>query len=169
MGKKILVITASPNREGNSAKMADAFIRGATEAGHSVTKFETAFKNMRGFTAAPEPDDFSELAPLLSGADVVALASPLYWYSFPAQLKAVVDQLDYSENSPMTKKESYFFVSGGDGNEETFKPIGALYSAITEYMVWKDRGVLQARGLDDAGAIEKSGLLEEAGKLGKAV
>lgn len=169
MSKNILVLTGSPNREGNSYKMADAFIRGAEQAGHSVTKFETAFKNMRGFTAATEPDDFSELAPLLNKADVVVIATPLYWFSFPAQLKAVIDQLDYSENSQMTNKESFLFVSGGDSNVETFKPIVALYQSITEYVAWKDNGILQARGLDAADAIEKSGLLEEAENMGKEV
>lgn len=166
MGKRILVLTGSSNREGNSTKMADAFIRGAEQAGHITTKFETAYKNMRGFTAG-DPDDFRELAPLLNDADVLVIATPLYWFSFPAQLKAVIDQLDYSDNSRMTNKETYLFVSGGDANEETYEPINALYQSITAYVDWDSKGVLMAQGLDAAGAIEKSGLLEQAEKLGK--
>lgn len=168
MGKKILVITGSPNREGNSSKMADAFARGAERAGHSVTKFETAFKNMRGFTAA-EADDFRELAPQLESADAIVIATPLYWYSFPAQVKAVIDQLDYSEGSKMTKKDSYLLVSGGAEDDETFSHIVKLYGLMAEFLVWADKGQLQARGLDAAGAIEASGLLEKAEKLGAEV
>lgn len=166
MSKRILVITGSPNREGNSAKMANAFIRGAEQAGHEVTMFEAAYRDMRGFTAG-EPDDFRELAPLLVAADAVVLATPLYWYSFPAQLKAVIDQLDYSESSEMAGKESYLLVSGGDAGDETYSAIDALYGSITEYMRWLDRGILRAGGLDEAGAIEKSGLLERAEMMGR--
>jgi len=167
MSKKILVLTGSPNREGNSSKMADAFIRGAERAGHSVTKFETAFQNMRGFTAAAEPDDFSKLTPLLNDSDVVAIATPLYWFSFPAQLKAVIDQLDYSESSRMANKDSYLFVSGGETDEGIYEPIQALYRSITEFVNWRDGGVLKIGGADDQGAIEKSGVLEKAEAMGK--
>lgn len=166
MSKRILVITGSPNREGNSTKMADAFIRGAKQAGHTISTFETAYKNMRGFTAG-DADDFAELAPMLGDADVLVIASPLYWFTFPAQLKAVIDQLDYSENSPMINKESYLFVSGGEANETTYEPIRSLYASIVQYVSWQDKGVLLARGLDAAGAIEASGLLAQAEKLGK--
>ena len=167
MNKRILVLTGSPNREGNSTKMANAFIRGAEQAGHSVTKFETAFKNMRGFTS--ELDDFSELIPLMNESDVLVVATPLYWFSFPAQLKAVIDQLDYSDGSKMLNKESYLLISGGDKDDETYAPIGALYSKITEYLSWARRGAIQARGLDAPGEIEKSGLLEKAEEMGKNV
>ena len=167
MGKKILIVTGSPNREGNSSKMAGAFARGAEQAGHIVTKFETAFHNMRGFTAAAEPDDFAKLTPLLNDADVVAIATPLYWFSFPAQLKAVIDQLDYSENSRMTNKDSYLFVSGGETDEGTYEPIQALYRSITEFVNWRDGGILKIGGADDKGAVEKSGVLEKAEAMGR--
>lgn len=147
--------------------MANAFIRGAEQAGHSVTKFETAYKNMRGFTS--EPDDFSELAPLLDNCDVVVISTPLYWFSFPAQLKAVIDQLDYSKISKMLNKDSYLFVSGGEKDDETYKLIDTLYHKITEFQAWKEKGVLQARGLDAFGEIEKSGILEKAEEMGRQV
>lgn len=165
MSKKILVLTGSPNRAGNSTKMANAFIRGAEQAGHSVTRFETAYKNMRGFTS--EPDDFGELAPLINDCDILLIATPLYWFSFPAQLKAVIDQLDYSETSKMISKDSYFFVSGGEKEEETYQLIDTLYHKVTEFLAWQEKGALYARGLDAPGEIEKSGLLEKAENMGK--
>ncbi|MDL2289501.1 flavodoxin family protein [Clostridia bacterium OttesenSCG-928-F22] len=167
MSKKILVLTGSPNREGNSTKMADAFIRGAKQAGHSVTKFETAFKNMRGFTSSP--DDMAELTPLMNACDVLLITTPLYWFSFPAQLKAVIDQLDYSEGSQMLNKDSYLFVSGGEKDSSTYALIDALYHKVTEFEAWNEKGVLWARGLDATGEIEKSGLLEKAEEMGKNV
>lgn len=169
MSKKILVLTGSPNREGNSSKMADAFIRGAKAAGHTITKYETAHKNLRGFTASGEPDDFSELVPLLNSYDVLVIATPLYWFSFPAQIKAVIDQLDSSTDSKMTIAESYLFVSGGETEDAIYAPIISLYHMIREYPGWKDRGVLKIGGADEVGAIEKSGILEQAEKMGREV
>lgn len=43
---KILVITGSPRKNGNSNTLADNFIKGAEEAGHSVARFDSAFKNV---------------------------------------------------------------------------------------------------------------------------
>lgn len=166
MSKNILIITGSPNREGNSTRMAGAFARGAQQAGHTVTTFETAFHHMRGFTAT-EADDFAALAQHINQADVLLIATPLYWFSFPAQVKAAIDQLDYSDGSRMTGKESYLFVSGGDESAQTYAPIESLYGAIAGYMRWMDKGMLQARGLDAAGALEASGLLKEAEALGQ--
>lgn len=169
MRKKVLILTGSPNRDGNTNKMADAFIRGAEQAGHSAVKFETAFKNLRGFTAAPERDDFSELEPLLNASDVIVIATPLYWFSFPAQIKAVIDQFDATPNNAMTIKESYLFVSGGEVEEEVYEPIKSLYRTIGGFLGWKERGILQTGGIDEKGAIEKSGVLEKAEEMGRNV
>ncbi len=76
MSKKILVLSGNPNRGGNSTRMANAFVRAAQQADHSVTKLETAFKNMRGYSS--QPDDFSELRSLLNKCDVLATSTPFY-------------------------------------------------------------------------------------------
>ena len=78
MGKNILVLTGSPRKGGNSEKLADAFIAGAQEAGHTVMKYTTADKTIKGCidcktcfkkgTACSIPDDFNELAPHLAAA-----------------------------------------------------------------------------------------------------
>ncbi len=49
MGKKIVVITGSPRKNGNSFKMTEAFIRKAEILGHTVTRFDAAFKKLGGF------------------------------------------------------------------------------------------------------------------------
>ncbi len=101
--KKILVITGSPRKGGNSSLLADAFIRGAENAGHTITRFNAAHKQIKGCIACNKcyskesacvfKDDFNELAPTLESADLVAFVTPLYWFTFPTQIKAAIDKM----------------------------------------------------------------------------
>ena len=102
--KNILILTGSPRVGGNSDLMADAFQKGAESAGHKVVRYEAGrnailpcraceacFSNGK---ACVWDDRFSnELAPLIEEADVIVLATPLYWFTFPAQLKAAIDKM----------------------------------------------------------------------------
>ena len=103
MGKKIVVITGSPRKNGNSFAMTDAFIKAAEAKGHSVVRFDTSFMNI-GFCHACETcyktgkacsfdDDFNTIAPAILEADAVVFSAPVYWYSIPAQLKGVIDKM----------------------------------------------------------------------------
>ena len=103
MSKKIVVITGSPRKNGNSFAMTDAFVKAAEEKGHTVTRFDTSFMNI-GFCHACETcyksgkacsfdDDFNLIAPAVLEADAVVFTMPVYWYSIPAQIKGVIDRL----------------------------------------------------------------------------
>lgn len=103
MSKKIVVITGSPRRNGNSFAMTDAFIQAAEAKGHTVTRFDAAMKKVGGCHACETcfktgkacsfDDDFNTIAPAILEADAVVFTSPVYWYSIPAQIKGVIDRL----------------------------------------------------------------------------
>ena len=103
MSKKIVVITGSPRKDGNSFAMTDAFIKAAEAKGHTVTRFDAAMKNVGGCRACETcfktgkacsfDDDFNTIAPAILEADAVVFTTPVYWYSIPAQIKAVIDKL----------------------------------------------------------------------------
>lgn len=103
MGKNIVVITGSPRRNGNSFAMTDAFIRAAQEKGHTVTRFDAAFRKVGGCRACETcyrtgkacsfDDDFNEIAPAILAADALVFTMPVYWYSIPAQIKGVIDRI----------------------------------------------------------------------------
>ena len=103
MHKKIVVITGSPRKNGNSFAMTDAFIKAAEEKGHTVTRFDAAMMKLGGCRACETcyktgkacsfDDDFNIIAPAVLEADVVVFAMPVYWYSIPAQIKCVIDRL----------------------------------------------------------------------------
>lgn len=181
--KNILVLTGSPRKNGNSDKMAEAFIKGATAAGHEVTKFETARKDILGCkacntcwskgTACSFEDDFQELTTLLEAADAIVFATPLYWFSFSAQIKAAIDKM-YSYlgkdcKKPLKIKESALLVCGGDDEPEVFEGITISYKAIAKYMKWQDRGVVIVPGVSEKNDIEGTKFLEEIEKLGKSI
>lgn len=103
MNKKIVVITGSPRKNGNSFAMTEAFIKSATEKGHIVTRFDAAFANIGGCHACETcyqtgkpcsfDDDFNKIAPAILEADMVVFSMPIYWYSIPAQIKAIIDKI----------------------------------------------------------------------------
>ena len=103
MSKKIVVITGSPRKGGNSFAMTDAFIKAAEAKGHTVTRFDAAMMKIGGCRACETcyktgkacsfDDDFNVIAPAILEADVLVFTMPVYWYSIPAQIKGVIDRI----------------------------------------------------------------------------
>ena len=103
MSKKIVVITGSPRKNGNSFAMTDAFIKAEEAKGNIVTRFDAAFKKVGGCRAC-EPcystgkacsfdDDVNTVATAILEADAIVFTMPVYWYSIPAQIKGVIDRI----------------------------------------------------------------------------
>lgn len=100
---KIVVITGSPRKNGNSFAMTEAFIHEAEQRGHSVRRFDAAFLKIGGCHACMTcyktgkacsfDDDFNDIAPAVLEADAVVFTMPVYWYSIPAQIKGAIDRL----------------------------------------------------------------------------
>ncbi len=100
---KIVVITGSPRKKGNSFAMTDAFIEAAKAKGHDVTRFDAAMMKIGGCRACETcfktgkactfDDDFNKIAPAILEADAVVFTMPVYWYSIPAQIKGVIDRI----------------------------------------------------------------------------
>ncbi|MDE6864961.1 MAG: flavodoxin family protein [Alistipes sp.] len=100
---KIVVITGSPRKNGNSFAMTEAFIRAAESLGHTVQRFDAALLQIGGCRACQTcfktgkacsfDDDFNRIAPAVLEADAVVYTMPVYWYSIPAQIKGVIDRI----------------------------------------------------------------------------
>ena len=103
MSKKIVVITGSPRKKGNSFAMTEAFIKAAEKKGHTITRFDVTTMNVGGCRACETcfktgkacsfNDDFNTIAPAIQEADAIVFSLPVYWYSIPSQIKAVIDKL----------------------------------------------------------------------------
>jgi len=182
MGKNILVLTGSPRKGGNSDKMADAFIRGAEKAGHNkITKIEAASLNLspckacdacyKNENACCVNDDYNKVAPLLEKADVIVFATPIYFYSFPAQIKMIIDKFNsfFIGQKPIQGKESVIMVCGGESSENIFDGILRSYDLITDLLQWKRVGKLIVNEVNSQGDIDKTDGLIRAEELGESI
>ena len=98
---KVLIISSSPRKDGNSEVLCGRFARGASKAGHKVEVLtlrdkriapcKACYACMESHTCAIK-DDMEAIFPKLVEADTVVLASPVYFYSVSAQMKALIDR-----------------------------------------------------------------------------
>ena len=179
MSKNILILTGSPRKGGNSDKLADAFISGARQAGHTTVKYVTAQKNIKGCidcktcfskgTACSFPDDFNELAPLVEQADMIVFATPLYRFTFPAQMKLALDKFFSFLIGGKTLKiqEGALLVCGGDPDPSCFEGIVASYKLLAKHMKWQDAGTILVPGVNGKDDIVTTDALARAETLGK--
>lgn len=97
----IVVLTGSPNKNGSSNLLADCFRRGAEAAGHRVEIIDTAHADIRPCTGCvrcgyedpcAQKDDVEAIREKILAADMLAFATPLYYYGMSAQLKTMIDR-----------------------------------------------------------------------------
>ena len=181
MGKKIIVLNGSPRKNGNTSALVKAFRDGAESAGHSVTEFwleGMKINGCRGCCAGgknPESpcvqkDDMEQIYPAYKEADVVVLASPLYYWTISGQLKCAFDRLfavaecDPSYTNPR-KESALLMAAEGNGFEETVY----WYDRLMGHIGWKDCGKVLCGGVMAVGDIEGKPELEEARRLGASI
>ena len=120
MAKKVLILSSSPRRGGNSDTLCDEFMRGAAESNHEVEKIFLRDKTIHYCTGCstcslyqkpcPQKDDAAEIIEKMVDADVIVMATPVYFYTISAQMKTLIDRCcgRYTE---MNGKEFYFIVT----------------------------------------------------------
>lgn len=179
MGKNILVVHGSPRKGGNSDMLADAFTKGAEEAGHTVTRIDAGQAKIAGCIACEycfkhdgeccQKDDMQEFYPLLRDTDVLVFATPMYYYNFPAQLRAFQDRMFCGVAKPFGIKETALLLCFEDKDETTCHPIVHSFEVCAEYCKQKVVGEVIVKGVYEKGAIEGNPGLDEAYNLGKGI
>ena len=182
MGKNIVVITGSPRKGANSDLLADAFIKGAISSGNTVTKFEAAGSGVKGCIACgrcysngkacPNDGAFSEFAPYLENADVVVLDTPLYWFTFSSQIKAVIDKfhaLMHKRKEKIKNKDTMLFCVAETDEDVDFEGIIRTYELMNAYLEWNEVGRIIVPDLHSADDILKTDALKKAEDVGKGI
>ena len=185
MGKQILILNGSPRRRGNTRALVEAFQKGAAEAGHQVDCFHLQDMDIHGCLgccgggkdpASPcvQKDDMGRIYPAYQAADVVVLASPMYYWNFSGQLKCAFDRLfavaELDPNYANPKKDCVLLMAAEGDTEDNFAPVRALYEGLTARMGWKSLGIVYAGGNFEAGAVQnRPEQLREAEELGRSL
>ncbi|MBQ7608826.1 MAG: flavodoxin family protein [Desulfovibrionaceae bacterium] len=174
----ILVLTGSPRKNGNSAALATQFIKGAEEAGHTVARFDAAFKTVHPCTACNScgmdgpcvfQDDFEFVREHIIPADLVAFATPLYYFGFSSQLKAVIDRFYAINGSIHVAKKAVLLMTYANTSAREASPIKTHYEVLLEYMGWTDAGRVIAPGVWPAGAVNRTEYPRLAYELGRSL
>ena len=175
---KILVLTGSPRKGGNSATLADNFIKGAEEAGHKVVRFDAAFKNVHPCIGCNKcemdgpcifKDDFEFVREHIVDADAVVFATPMYYFGISAQLKAVIDRF-YAINGKIHRpKKAVLLLTYANTSDSEAEPIKKHYEVLLNYLGWQDAGQVIASGVWPVGAVEHTKYPQKAYELGKNI
>jgi len=177
MAKKILILSGSPRKGGNSDLLCDQFLLGAKEAGHQVEKIFLRDKTI-GYCVACDAcqrnggqcvlqDDMAEILDKMIAADVIVMATPVYFYTMNAQMKTLIDRV-YSRYTQVSGKEFYFIMTAAVGNKallertlEGFRGFTACLSGARE------QGVVYGSGAWNIGDIKKSPAMSQAFEMGQ--
>ena len=179
---KIILLEGSPNKNGSSNLLADCFRQGAEEAGHSVEIVDVAHANIHPCTGCircgyegpcVQKDDMDAIYPHYKDADLVVLASPMYYWSLSGQLKCAFDRLfavaELSPSYANPVKDCVLLMAAEGDTESNFEPVRHYYHALLERLGWKDCGIVYAGGNMHVGDIAGKPQLEEAEALGASI
>jgi len=176
---KILVIESSPHKSGSSNLLADHFIRGARESGHTVSTFDAAKASLHPCLgcevcgmAGPccQKDDMAELKEQILDSDMVVFVTPLYYFGMSAQLKTVIDRF-YSFNGKLSAKglKTALIVAAWDSRDWAMKDIFSHYQTLCKYLNFKDQGMILGFGCGTVSMTERSEYPQKAYELGKSI
>lgn len=178
MSKKVLILSGSPRKGGNSDILCDEFAKGAKESGHIVEKIRVAEKNIgycRACYACKQSgicaikDDMAEILQKMIDADVIVLASPVYFYSIDAQLKALIDRT-VARWLEVKNKEFYYIVTAADEemvSGETTLACFRGYADCVEGAI--EKGIIYGMGAYEKGEIRDNPAMTQAYEMGKSV
>jgi multimeric flavodoxin WrbA len=182
MSRSILILNGSPRKQGNTAVLANQLTDGAKGEGAQVEIFFVDGMEIRPCDACDFcqenedgcviSDDMQILYPKMRLADVIVIASPVYWFSLTAQIKACIDRwyaMEHTTGFELAGKQLALVMAYGDTDLYTSGGINVIFTleAICRFTGLKLAGIVHGTATD-IGDIEKDpALLEEAFQLGQ--
>ena len=176
MKKNVVILSASPRRNGNSDILCDEFMKGATD--HDVEKIFLADKNIKYCTGCGvcntthecvQKDDMKEILVKLLKADVIVMASPVYFYTINAQMKTLIDRI-VPQYTSLSNKEFYFIITAAETDlnmmEKSIECFRGLLDCLENP---NEKGVIYGVGAWQKGEIKGTKAMKEAYEMGKNV
>lgn len=181
---KVAILLGSPRRDGNSERLASSFAEGAAENGYKSTVLRMSGLKLGGCIDCRRcwsngkhcflNDDMKDVYATLDDADVIVFATPLYFYSWSAQIKPVWDRLlpYFNENSKIDIKgrRAVLLATAGDAEATCFEGLKRSFELACGFCQWKIAGTILATDVYPVGEISKKGdWLKQAEALGKSL
>ncbi len=178
MNKKILILSASPRKDGNSDVLCDEFIKGANESGNQTERIYFNDKKINYCTGCgvcfekhtcPQKDDMPEVIEKMIATDVIVMASPVYFYCMDAQLKTLIDRTAprYME---MKGKDFYFILTAADSTKDAMNGTLAGLRGFTACVPdAKEKGIVYGVGVWEKGDVQGKSSMKEAYEMGKSI
>lgn len=176
MSKNILLISASPRANGNSDILCDEFARGARDAGHTAEKIRLTEKDINYCTgcctcvnkqgACVQQDDMTEVMEKMLAADVLVLATPVYFHSMNGQMKTFIDRV-CPIYSMIRTKDVYYIVSAAGGQSVIDSTVKSLQTFTECFPTMQEKGTIAVTGIWDEGGVNGTPTLQQAYDMGK--
>lgn len=176
---KIVVLEGSPNKNGSSNLLAERFICGAKEAGHSVRVIDAAHANIHpcigcihcGYEGpCSQNDDMNEIRQKILDSDMIVFVTPLYYYGMSAQLKILIDRFCAFNNSIQRKQmKSALLAAAWNSDNWTFEALESHYKTLVRYLNLKDQGMVLGKGCGTPSMTKSSVYPDKAYDLGKKI
>lgn len=177
MKKKVLMISGSPRKGGNSEILLGQFEIGARESGNEVEKVNLREKKIapcmacygcRGTKTCVQKDDMGELLEKMVEADVLVLATPVYFYSMDGQLKTMIDRTlpRYTE---IADKDVYLIATAAAGRRTMERTMDAMKGFTDCLPGARVKGEIYGEGVYQKGEVEGTPAYQEAYEAGKSV
>ena len=179
MSKTVLVLSTSPRKGGNSDALADAFVRGAQKAGNQVEKITLYDKTIgfcKGCLSCQNTqrciirDDADAITQKMLTADVIAFATPIYYYGMCGQMKTLLDRANPLFAAAYQFRDIYLLAAAAEADEHT------VDGAVTGLQGWIDcfekarlAGTVFAGGVTAVGEIQGHPALQQPYETGKTV
>ena len=178
--KKVLILSGSPRKGGNSDILCDEFMRGAIDAGNEVEKIRVTEKkiapcsgcyfcrNSGGRCALN--DDMTDILQKIIDCDVLVLSSPVYFYSICAQLKAVIDRT-VARWTEIANKDLYYIATAAEDDEDTLDITLSCFHGFAMCIDgYDEKGTLYGKGVSDKGdVLNRPELMTIAYEMGNSV
>lgn len=179
MSKKVLILSSSPRKGGNSDLLCDEFMRGSKEKGHDVEKIFISQRKINYCTGCGvcnsthkcvQNDDMAKILNKMIATDIIVLATPVYFYSMVGQLKTLIDRT-VARYKDISNKDFYYIMTAADGDKDMLKRTVESIRGFTEDCLIgaKEKGIIYGVGAWEKGDIKNTPAFLQAYEIGKNI
>lgn len=179
MAKKVVVLSGSPRRRGNSDILCDRFTEGALEAGHIVEKIFIRDKKINyctgcgtcfnGNKPCPQKDDMTALLDVIVAADIIVMATPVYFYTMNGQMKTLIDRT-CARYTEINDKDFYFIMTAADGSKKSLERTLEEFRGFTYCLEGaNEKGVVYGTAVWEKGEVLDKPCVKEAYMMGLSI